>query len=118
MLDTIVLPRRLAHRVHKRSVRDAAVLDDGRRGWPAGEGQRVLPDQVVNARWSPTDGVLHGANDTNVPLVEAEQMVDELRKRNVEVASVIFPDDGHGFTKTANRTRAAVETVRWFAGHL
>ena len=62
--------------------------------------------------------VLHGANDTNVPLVEAEQMVDELRKRRVEVDSVIFPDEGHGFTKTANRTRAAVETVRWFARHL
>ena len=62
--------------------------------------------------------VLHGANDTNVPLVEAEQMVDELRKRNVEVASVIFPDEGHGFTKTANRTRAAVETVGWFLTHL
>ena len=61
--------------------------------------------------------VLHGANDTNVPLVEAEQMVDELRKRGVEVESVIFPDEGHGFTKTANRTRAAVETVRWFARH-
>jgi dipeptidyl aminopeptidase/acylaminoacyl peptidase len=62
--------------------------------------------------------VLHGANDTNVPLIEAQQMVDELRKRNVEVDAVIFPDEGHGFTKTANRTRAAVETVRWFATHL
>jgi len=62
--------------------------------------------------------VLHGANDTNVPLVEAEQMVDELRKRNVEVEAIIFPDEGHGFTKTANRTRAAVATVRWFARHL
>jgi dipeptidyl aminopeptidase/acylaminoacyl peptidase len=62
--------------------------------------------------------VLHGANDTNVPLVEAEQMVDELRSRGVEVESVIFPDEGHGFTKTANRTRAATLTVRWFATHL
>jgi dipeptidyl aminopeptidase/acylaminoacyl peptidase len=62
--------------------------------------------------------VLHGANDTNVPLIEAQQMVDELRKRSVEVESVIFPDEGHGFTKTVNRTRAAVETVRWFATHL
>jgi dipeptidyl aminopeptidase/acylaminoacyl peptidase len=62
--------------------------------------------------------VLHGANDTNVPLVEAEQMVDELRKRKVTVESVIFPDEGHGFTKTVNRTRAAVETVRWFAKYL
>jgi dipeptidyl aminopeptidase/acylaminoacyl peptidase len=62
--------------------------------------------------------VLHGANDTNVPLIEAQQMVDELRKRNVEVEAVIFPDEGHGFTKTANRTKAAVETVRWFAKYL
>jgi dipeptidyl aminopeptidase/acylaminoacyl peptidase len=62
--------------------------------------------------------VLHGANDTNVPLIEAEQMIDTLRRRGVEVESVIFPDEGHGFTKTANRTRAAVETVRWFATHL
>jgi dipeptidyl aminopeptidase/acylaminoacyl peptidase len=62
--------------------------------------------------------VLHGANDTNVPLVEAEQMVDELRKRKVPVEAVIFPDEGHGFTKTVNRTRAAVETVRWFAKYL
>jgi dipeptidyl aminopeptidase/acylaminoacyl peptidase len=62
--------------------------------------------------------VEHGANDTNVPLIEAQQMVDELRKRNVEVESLIFPDEGHGFTKTANRTRAAIETVRWFATHL
>ena len=62
--------------------------------------------------------VLHGANDTNVPLVEATQMVDELRKRNVPVEAVIFPDEGHGFTKTANRTRAAVETVRHFAKYL
>ena len=30
-------------------------------------------------------------------------------------SSVTFPDEGHGFTKTANRTRAAVETVRCFA---
>ena len=45
-------------------------------------------------------------------------MVDELRKRNVEVEALIFPDEGHGFTKTANRTRAAIDGVRWFATHL
>ena len=62
--------------------------------------------------------VEHGANDTNVPLIEAQQMIDELRKRNVEVEALIFPDEGHGFTKTANRTRAAIDGVRWFATHL
>jgi dipeptidyl aminopeptidase/acylaminoacyl peptidase len=62
--------------------------------------------------------VLHGANDTNVPLVEAEQVVASLRERGVPVEYVLFPDEGHGFQKTANRVRAAVAIVRWFVEHL
>ena len=62
--------------------------------------------------------VLHGANDTNCPVIEAEQMVDEIGRRGVPVELVLFPDEGHGFLKTANRVRAAVETVRWFERHL
>ena len=62
--------------------------------------------------------VLHGANDTNVPVVEAQQVVAELKKRGVPVESVIFPDEGHGFRKMPNRVRAAVEIVRWFDRYL
>lgn len=62
--------------------------------------------------------VLHGANDTNVPVVEAEQVVDNLRKRGVPVEYVLFPDEGHGFRKTPNRVRSAVSIVRWFEQHL
>jgi dipeptidyl aminopeptidase/acylaminoacyl peptidase len=62
--------------------------------------------------------VLHGANDTNVPVVEADQVVETLRERGVPVHYVLFPDEGHGFTKTANRITAAVEITRWFATHL
>ena len=62
--------------------------------------------------------VLHGANDTNVPVVEADQIVESLRERGVPVRYVLFPDEGHGFTKTANRITAAIETTRWFADHL
>jgi dipeptidyl aminopeptidase/acylaminoacyl peptidase len=62
--------------------------------------------------------VLHGANDTNVPLVEAEQVVDSLKRRGVPVEYVLFPDEGHGFTKTPNRIRSTVSIVRWFAKHL
>ncbi|HKI04472.1 MAG TPA: S9 family peptidase [Thermoanaerobaculia bacterium] len=62
--------------------------------------------------------VLHGANDTNVPLVEAKQVADELKKRGVPVESVIFPDEGHGFRKIPNRVRSTVETVRWFEKYL
>lgn len=62
--------------------------------------------------------VLHGANDTNVPVVEAEQVVDNLKKRGVPVEYVLFPDEGHGFRKTPNRVRSAVSIVRWFERHL
>jgi dipeptidyl aminopeptidase/acylaminoacyl peptidase len=62
--------------------------------------------------------VLHGANDTNVPVVEAEQVVERLRQRGVPVEYVLFPDEGHGFTKTANRIRATVAIVDWFVEHL
>jgi len=62
--------------------------------------------------------VLHGANDTNVPLVEAKQVEAELKKRGVPVEAVIFPDEGHGFRKIPNRVRSTVEIVRWFEKYL
>jgi len=62
--------------------------------------------------------VQHGANDTNVPVIEAEQVVESLRQRGVPVEYVLFPDEGHGFTKTPNRIRSAISIVRWFAAHL
>ena len=62
--------------------------------------------------------VLHGANDTNVPVVEAEQVVDSLKRRGVPVEYVLFPDEGHGFRKTPNRIRSTVAIVHWFEQYL
>ncbi len=62
--------------------------------------------------------VLHGANDTNVPVVEAEQVVESLRRRNVPVEYVLFPDEGHGWRRTPNRIRSTVSIVRWFEERL
>lgn len=62
--------------------------------------------------------VLHGANDTNVPVVEAEQVVESLKKRNIPVEYVLFPDEGHGFRKTPNRIRADIAIVQWFEKYL
>ncbi len=62
--------------------------------------------------------VLHGANDTNVPVVEAEQVVESLKKRGVPVEYVLFPDEGHGWRKIPNRVRSTVAIVRWFSQHL
>ncbi len=62
--------------------------------------------------------VLHGANDTNVPVVEAEQVVTGLQERGIPVEYVLFPDEGHGFRKTPNRIRSTTSIVRWFVEHL
>jgi len=62
--------------------------------------------------------VLHGANDTNVPVVEAEQVVDNLKKRGVPVELVMFPDEGHGWRKTPNRIRSTIEVTHWFVKYL
>ena len=62
--------------------------------------------------------VLHGANDTNMPVVEAEQVVASLKGRGVPVEYVLFPDEGHGFRKAPNRVRSATAIVGWFEEHL
>jgi dipeptidyl aminopeptidase/acylaminoacyl peptidase len=62
--------------------------------------------------------VLHGANDTNVPVVEAEQVVNNLKQRGVPVKYVLFPDEGHGWRKVPNRIRSTVEVTRWFVKYL
>ena len=59
-----------------------------------------------------------GANDTNVPVVEAEQVVENLQERGVPVKYVLFPDEGHGWGKVENRVTSDVEIVRWFEEHL
>ena len=62
--------------------------------------------------------VQHGANDTNVPVVEAEQIVDNLKRRNVPVEYILFPDEGHGFRKEKNRITSTVKMVEFFVAHL
>jgi dipeptidyl aminopeptidase/acylaminoacyl peptidase len=62
--------------------------------------------------------VQHGQNDTNVPIVEAEQIVAVMKKRGRPVEYVMFPDEGHGFRKVDNRVRSVVEVVAFFEKHL
>jgi dipeptidyl aminopeptidase/acylaminoacyl peptidase len=62
--------------------------------------------------------VQHGANDTNVPVVEAEQVVNSLKQRGVPVEYILFPDEGHGWRKIPNRVRSTVALVEFFSKHL
>ncbi|MEO8054299.1 MAG: S9 family peptidase [Acidobacteriota bacterium] len=86
-------------------------------GDPATEGDmldRLSPLARIDRVKAPTL-VLHGANDTNVPVIEAEQVVDSLKKRGIPVEYVLFPDEGHGFQKLPNRIKSNVALVKWFA---
>ena len=79
--------------------------------------RRLSPLTRIDRVKSPTI-VLHGANDTNVPVIEAEQVVESLKKRNIPVEYVLFADEGHGWRKTPNRIRSTVSIVRFFEKYL
>jgi dipeptidyl aminopeptidase/acylaminoacyl peptidase len=62
--------------------------------------------------------VMHGANDTNVPLVEAQQVVDTLKKNGRKVEFLLFPDEGHGWRKIPNRVKSTVTMADFFRRNL
>ncbi|MEO1258252.1 MAG: alpha/beta fold hydrolase [Bacteroidota bacterium] len=49
--------------------------------------------------------VLQGANDPRVLQVESDEIVDAIKKNNVPVEYVLFPDEGHGFVKKENEIK-------------
>ncbi len=50
--------------------------------------------------------VLQGANDPRVIKAESDEIVEAVKKKNGIVNYIVFPDEGHGFTKKANELRA------------
>jgi len=46
--------------------------------------------------------VLQGANDPRVIKPESDEIVEAVKKNGVPVEYVVFPDEGHGFTKRKN----------------
>lgn len=62
--------------------------------------------------------VVHGAHDTNVPLVEAERVVEALRERGGSTELLLFPDEGHEIHGIVNRAVFVRAVVRWLTDHL
>lgn len=62
--------------------------------------------------------VVQGANDPRVLQVESDELVAAVQKNEVPVEYVVFPDEGHGFTKRANRIAASEAYVRFLDSHL
>lgn len=62
--------------------------------------------------------IVQGANDVRVPQSEAEQIVGAMRERGIPNEYLLFPDEGHGFTKQRNRLAFYRKAEQFLATHL
>ncbi|GAB7037935.1 MULTISPECIES: S9 family peptidase [Catenuloplanes] len=63
--------------------------------------------------------LVHGANDTNVPVYESEQVLEALRGRDdVPHDYLLLPGEGHDFLARTSRQTAIDATAQWLATHL
>ena len=61
---------------------------------------------------------IHGDDDRNVPFTETGSIIEQLRKQNVELEQLVFPDDVHDFLLWNNWLRAYTATADFFARKL
>ena len=59
-----------------------------------------------------------GANDPRVKQAESDQIVSAMVSKNIPVTYVLYPDEGHGFARPANRIAFAAIWERFLANHL
>ena len=62
--------------------------------------------------------IAQGANDPRVPQAESEQIVEALKKNNVEYEYMLFEDEGHGFARPENRLKFYAAAEKFLAKHL
>jgi len=62
--------------------------------------------------------VIQGANDPRVLQVESDELVAAVQANEVPVEYIVFPDEGHGFRKKANRITASNAYVKFLDTYL
>jgi dipeptidyl aminopeptidase/acylaminoacyl peptidase len=62
--------------------------------------------------------VLQGANDPRVLQVESDEIVAAVKKNNVPVEYIVFPDEGHGFVKKENEIKGYKAILNFLDTHL
>jgi dipeptidyl aminopeptidase/acylaminoacyl peptidase len=62
--------------------------------------------------------IAQGANDPRVKQAESEQIVAVMREKGIDHEYMLFPDEGHGFAKPANRLKFYAAAERFLARHL
>ena len=62
--------------------------------------------------------VLQGANDPRVLKIESDEVVAAVKKNNVPVEYVVFPDEGHGFVKKENEIKGYGQILKFLDQYL
>jgi dipeptidyl aminopeptidase/acylaminoacyl peptidase len=62
--------------------------------------------------------VLQGANDPRVLQIESDEIVEAVKKNNVPVEYIVFPDEGHGFIKKENEIKGYGDILKFLDTHL
>jgi dipeptidyl aminopeptidase/acylaminoacyl peptidase len=62
--------------------------------------------------------IAQGAHDPRVKQAESEQIVEALRAKGKPVEYLLYPDEGHGFAKPANRLDFYAKAEAFLAKHL
>ncbi|MBY0497023.1 MAG: prolyl oligopeptidase family serine peptidase [Cyanobacteria bacterium] len=64
--------------------------------------------------WKSPVLLIHGDDDRNVSFIESINLITALRKRNVEVEQLVFPDEVHDFLRHQNWVRGFKATADFF----
>jgi dipeptidyl aminopeptidase/acylaminoacyl peptidase len=62
--------------------------------------------------------VIQGANDPRVIKIESDEIVEAVRKNKVPVEYIVFPDEGHGFSKKKNQAEASARILSFLDKYL
>jgi len=62
--------------------------------------------------------VLQGANDPRVLQIESDEIVEAMKKNNIPVEYIVFPDEGHGFVKKENEIKGYGDILTFLDTHL
>lgn len=74
---------------------------------------RVSPTTYLHQLRAPLL-VLQGDNDPRVPRIEAQQLVDFIKKNGRVGEGRFYPDEGHGYSKRENQIDALERVIAWF----
>jgi len=60
---------------------------------------------------------VHGENDNDVPIAEAEQYFIALKDAGVETIMIRYPREGHGVRETKHQIDVIDRSIAWYEKH-